>query len=111
MPPIPPFFRVYFFFFEGGVNPIDFEPLGLFRSERLRPGEWTEPEIFGHKGEVSCCQTIFSEQYMTKQDHLNIQVVWDIVTENGTACAQSYSGDYSTPGDAQVLTLMICNIV
>jgi len=71
--------RVYFFFFEGGVNPIDFEPLGLFRSERLRPGEWTEPEIFGHKGEV----------------------VWDIVTENGTACAQSYSGDYSTPGDAQ----------
>ena len=47
------FSRVYFFFFEGGVNPIDFEPLGLFRSERIRPGEWTEPEIFGHKGEVN----------------------------------------------------------
>ena len=49
-----PFFisRIYFFFFEGGVNPIDFEPLGLFRSERLGPGEWTEPELFGHKGEV-----------------------------------------------------------
>merc|ERR1719220_2997418 len=60
-------------------NNLDFEPLGLFRSERLGPGEWTEPELFGHKGEV----------------------VWDIVTENGTACAQSYSGDYSTPGDAQ----------
>ena len=22
------------------------------RSERLRPGEWTEPELFGHEGEV-----------------------------------------------------------
>ena len=46
-------------------------------------------------------------KYMTKQDHLNIQVVWDIVTENGTACAQSYSGDYSTPGDAQVPILIM----
>ena len=55
-PPIP---RVYFFFFEGGVNPIDFEPLGLFRSERLRPGEWTEPEIFGHKGEVCNSQKVY----------------------------------------------------
>ena len=45
--------RVFFFFFEGGVNPVDFEPLGLFKSERLGAGEWTEPEIFGHKGEVN----------------------------------------------------------
>ena len=52
MPPTT-FSRVYFFFFEGGVNPIDFEPLGLFKSERLGAGEWTEPEIFGHKGEVN----------------------------------------------------------
>ena len=87
--------RVYFFFFEGGVNPIDFEPLGLFRSERLGPGEWTEPELFGHKGEV--------KDILVLCNPLNYhQVVWDIVTENGTACAQSYSGDYSTPGDAQV---------
>ena len=45
--------RVFFFFFEGGVNPVDFEPLGLFKCERLGAGEWTEPEIFGHKGEVN----------------------------------------------------------
>jgi len=73
--------KLYFFFFEGGVNPVDFEPLGLFRMERIRPGEWTYPELWGHEGEV----------------------IWDIVSENGTACAQSYSGDYSTPGDAQDL--------
>ena len=104
MSSIPPIPRVYFFFFEGGVNPIDFEPLGLFRSERLRPGEWTEPEIFGHKGEVCNSQKVHD---VTRPSPYSIQVVWDIVTENGTACAQSYSGDYSTPGDAQVPTLIM----
>ena len=24
--------RLYFLFFEGGTNPVDFQPLGLFRS-------------------------------------------------------------------------------
>ena len=73
--------RLVFSFFQGGTNPIDFEPFGLFRMERLRPGEWTEPELYGHDGEV----------------------VWEIVKENGTAYSQSYSGNYSTPGDAQDL--------
>ena len=52
--------RLVFSFFEGGTNPVDFEPLGLFRMERIRPGEWTAPELFGHEGEV----------------------VWEIVTED-----------------------------
>ena len=73
--------RLVFSFFQGGTNPVDFEPFGLFRMERLRPGEWTEPELYGHDGEV----------------------VWEIVKENGTAYSQSYSGNYSTPGDAQDL--------
>ena len=73
--------KLIFSFFQGGTNPIDFEPFGLFRMLRLRPGEWTEPELYGHDGEV----------------------VWEIVKENGTAFSQSYSGNYSTPGDAQDL--------
>ena len=73
--------KLIFSFFQGGTNPIDFEPFGLFRMLRLRPGEWTEPELYGHHGEV----------------------VWEIVKENGTAFSQSYSGNYSTPGDAQDL--------
>merc|ERR1719309_154825 len=73
--------RLIFSFFEGGTNPIDFEPLGLFRTERIGLSDWTDPELFGHDAEV----------------------IWEIVTENGTAFAQSYSGDYSTPGDAQDL--------
>ena len=73
--------KLIFSFFQGGTNPIDFEPFGLFRMLRLRPGEWTEPELYGHDGEV----------------------VWEIVQENGTAFSQSYSGNYSTPGDAQDL--------
>jgi len=73
--------KLVFSFFEGGTNPVDFEPFGLFRMERVGLGDWTAPELFGHDGEV----------------------IWEIVRENGTAFAQSYSGDYSTPGDAQDL--------
>merc|ERR1719369_707327 len=73
--------KLLFSFFEGGTNPIDFEPFGLFRMERIGMGDWTAPELFGHDGEV----------------------IWEIVRENGTAFAQSYSGDYSTPGDPQDL--------
>lgn len=73
--------KLIFSFFEGGTNPVDFEPFGLFRMERVGLGDWTSPELFGHDAEV----------------------IWEIVTENGTAFAQSYSGDYSTPGDAQDL--------
>ena len=34
------------------------------------------------------------------------EVVWEFLQENGTAYAQSYSGNYSTPGDAQDLGLL-----
>ena len=81
--------KLIFSFFQGGTNPIDFEPFGLFRMLRLRPGEWTEPELYGHDGEV----------------------VWEIVKENGTAFSQSYSGNYSTPGDAQDLGVQSGHIV
>jgi len=73
--------NLFFYFFQGGTNPTDFEPLGLFSSQRSEIGVWTEPQLFGHEGEV----------------------IWEIVKENGTLYSQSYSGDYSTPGDAQDL--------
>lgn len=69
--------KLYFSFFQAGTNPIDFEPLGLFRIRMIRVGEWTSPELYGHEGEV----------------------VWEIVQENGTAYSQSYSGQYGLPGD------------
>ena len=58
--------NLYFSFFQAGTNPVDFEPLGLFRMRMIRVGEWTEPEMFGHLGEV----------------------VWEVIKENGTAYSQ-----------------------
>ena len=41
--------RLYFSFFQGGINPVDFEPLGLFRMEMQDVGVWTEPQLYGHQ--------------------------------------------------------------
>ena len=43
---------LYFSFFQAGTNPVDFEPLGLYRMENLAVGVWTGPEKYGHEGEV-----------------------------------------------------------
>ena len=75
---------LFFSFFKGGTNPVDFEPLGLFRMQRQDVGVWSEPELFGHQGEV----------------------VWELVKENGTAYSQSYSGEYGLPGDGTDLGKM-----
>jgi len=76
--------KLNFTFFEGGTNPIDFEPKGLFQMQRREDGSWTQFERFGHAGEV----------------------IWEVVEENGTLYGQSYSGDYSTPGDATDLGML-----
>ena len=44
--------KLFFSFFQGGTNPVDFEPLGLYRMEMVGVGEWTEPQLYGHQGEV-----------------------------------------------------------
>ena len=44
--------KLFFSFFQGGVNPVDFEPLGLFRMEMLDVGVWTEPQLYGHQVRV-----------------------------------------------------------
>ena len=44
--------KLFFSFFQGGTNPVDFEPLGLYRMEMVGLGEWTEPQLYGHQGEV-----------------------------------------------------------
>ena len=75
---------LFFSFFKGGTNPVDFEPLGLFRMQMQDVGVWSEPELFGHQGEV----------------------VWELVKENGTAYSQSYSGEYGLPGDGTDLGKM-----
>ena len=41
--------RLVFSFFQGGTNPVDFEPFGLFRMTRLGLSEWTEPELWGEQ--------------------------------------------------------------
>ncbi|XP_023330192.1 uncharacterized protein LOC111702671 [Eurytemora carolleeae] len=73
--------NLLFYFFQGGSNPLDFEPKALYQMLRLENGLWTEPVVFGHEGEV----------------------IWEVVEHNGTLYSQSYSGDYSTPGDAEDL--------
>ena len=44
--------KLYFSFFQGGINPVDFEPLGLFRMEMIDVGVWTEPQLYGHQVRV-----------------------------------------------------------
>ena len=41
----------------------------LARSERLRPGEWTQPELFGHQGEVSLLPRILSSRLHKKSSN------------------------------------------
>ena len=86
---------LYFSFFQAGTNPVDFEPLGLYRMENLAVGVWTGPEKYGHEGEVVW------EIVKVTQTRFKFRSFLFILSfqENGTAYSQSYSGQYGLPGD------------
>jgi hypothetical protein len=70
-------------FFEGGTNPLAFEPNKPWRSQYQGAEDWTSPEIWGEDGEVP----------------------WDVVHHDGRLFLSSYLGnhyDFGEPGDVSV---------
>jgi len=64
-----------FSFFQAGIDPLAFEPKYLLRIFRKGFQSWTEPEVWGHSGEIA----------------------WQLRAINNTAWATSYSGDHYGP--------------
>jgi hypothetical protein len=58
------------FFFEGGTDPLAFEPKAFWRCAQKKTGQWHEPEIFIREGEIP----------------------WDIKVRYGKAYMTSYAG-------------------
>jgi len=52
----------------------------LLRTFRTGPGNWTDPEVWGHDGEIA----------------------WQLGVVNGTAYASSYSGNHYDPEDSNI---------
>ena len=78
---------LYFSFFQAGTNPVDFEPLGLYRMENLAVGVWSGPEKYGHEGEVvweivkvklvSISEVFFSSS-SGKWNRLQPELLWSV---------------------------------
>ena len=69
------------YYFEAGVELINFAPVRLWRTKRLGPGEWSEPEIAVDQPEVP----------------------WDMKVRNGRAYLTSYMGNhYDVTADSAV---------
>jgi hypothetical protein len=70
-------------FFEGGTNPLAFEPNKPWRSQYQSTGDWTAPEVWGDEGEVP----------------------WDVVGHKGRLYLSSYLGnhyEFGEPGDVSL---------
>ncbi len=63
---------LHFTFFEAGTDPLAFEPHTIWRTTRLGPGQWAEPEAWGEDGEVA----------------------WEAKVVDGTAYLTSYLGPH-----------------
>jgi hypothetical protein len=75
--------RLFFHFFEAGVDRFRFEPKRQWRVERTAKGSWTERETWGLEGEIT----------------------WSMKVRGGVAWRTSYRGNHSTlgqPPDIQV---------
>lgn len=79
--------KLFFYFFKGGSNPLDFEPDHIYATERLNDGRWADPK------------PIFNPGY----------VVWRARARDGVAYMSVYNGAglYTTkerPGEIRLLT-------
>ena len=75
--------QLFLTFFEGGTDPLAFEPNQPWRSEYRAPGQWTDPERWGEQGEVP----------------------WDVIHHDGTLFMTSYLGnhyEFGEPGDVSL---------
>lgn len=64
--------RLIFKFFEGGTNPLAFEPKAIWMTERYGLGKWTDLKIGGEKSEVP----------------------WEVKVRDGVAYMTSYTGNH-----------------
>ena len=78
---------LYFSFFQAGTNPVDFEPLGLYRMENLAVGVWSGPEKYGHEGEVVweivkvklvSISEVFFSSFSGKWNRLQPELLWSV---------------------------------
>ncbi len=70
-------------FFEGGTDPLAFEPNQPWRSRYRGAGDWTAPKVWGADGEVP----------------------WDVVAHDGQLFLSSYLGnhyEFGQPGDVSL---------
>ncbi len=75
--------QLFLTFFEGGTDPLAFEPNQPWRSEYQAPGQWTDPERWGEQGEVP----------------------WDVIHHDGKLFMTSYLGnhyEFGEPGDVSL---------
>ena len=63
---------LHFQMFEGGTNPLAFEPLHTWRTQRDEGGQWQELESWGDEG----------------------QVPWEVIVREGGAWLTSYVGEH-----------------
>ena len=62
--------KLQLFFFEGGIDPLAFEPKAFWHCAQKKRGAWQEPQIFINEGEIP----------------------WDIKVRYGKAYMTSYAG-------------------
>ena len=60
--------RLLLIYFEAGVNPVEFQPLKMWRTERLGQGKWSTPEVWGNPRVVPWClrsrgETVYFTSY------------------------------------------------
>lgn len=84
--------RLFFYFFEAGTNPFDFEPGRVFASERHAEGSWTDPVAISGEGYVVWrTKVVDGRPYMTRyrggesiydidRDPMDVEL---LTTENG----------------------------
>jgi len=72
--------QLIFSFFQAGTDPFAFEPKLLLRIFRKGFQQWTQPEVWGHAGEIA----------------------WQLEDVGAMAYASSYSGDHYSPSNPHI---------
>jgi hypothetical protein len=72
--------RLFFFFFEGGNDPLQFRPKNIWRIERLGEAKWSAQETLRMPGEIA----------------------WDIKERGGVAYMTSYQGNHYSADESAI---------
>ena len=72
--------RLVLYFFQGGTNPLGFEPRNMYRIVRKAPGVWSDPVVSGVPGEIP----------------------WEVKVRGGQALMTSYAGEHYQAGPSSI---------